>query len=150
MPKKSSLVTRKHIRHHVDKKLQTRLRLYFLISVVLVCIAIYEVVTGVVGIAIALLSLIAGVGLGILTARMYHLSWDHDAKKIISRLDLFGIIILALYILFAIFRTKIIGHFIHGPAVGGASLSIVAGIMVGRVIGTRGKIAKILREQKVF
>ena len=142
--------SRERVRKHIDTKLRNRLRIYFLISVILLGVVIFEIVTGVVGLAYAILGIVIGMLLGFVSARMFHLSWDHDAKKIVSRLDLFGGVILVLYIIFAIFRSRLIGYFIHGPAVGGVSISIVTGIMIGRVIGTRGRIRQILSEQNVF
>lgn len=142
--------SREQVRSHIDKKLQRRLRLYFGISLLLLCAVLFEVFIGIVGFAFALLGILIGLGLGFISARMFHLSWDQDAKKIVSRLDLFGGVILVLYILFAVFRSRIIGHFIHGPAVGGVSISIVTGIMIGRFFGTRGRIRKILEDQQVF
>jgi hypothetical protein len=147
MPHQSN---REKARKHIDKKLRNRLRMYFVISIVLLGVVVYEAVSGLVPFTFALLGVIVGILLGIVTARMFHLSWNKDAKKIVSRLDMFGGIILVFYIIFAFYRGKIVGHFIHGSAVGGVSISIVTGIMIGRVLGTRGRIIQILKEQKVF
>lgn len=147
MKKRTSL---EHIRKHIDKKLQRSLRIYFIISLILIGVISFEIITGVVKIEFALIGIAIGVFLGFFTARMYHISWDHDAKQIVSKLDKFGGIILVLYIILAFSRKIIISYFIHGPAVGGVSIAIVTGIMVGRVLGTRGKIIQILKEQQVF
>lgn len=146
MPKKSH----HHHVQHIDKKLTFRLRIYFLISLILIGVTIYEIVSGVVPVLFALIGIGIGIFLGIITARMFHLSWSHDAKKIVSQLDIFGGVILVLYIIFAIFRSRLIGYFIHGTAIGGVSMAIVTGIMIGRVLGTRGRIIQILKEQNVF
>jgi hypothetical protein len=97
-----------------------------------------------------LIGLISGIIIGVISARMFHISWNHDAKKIVSQLDVFGGLILVLYILFEFFRNKIISHFIYGPAVGGVSISLITGMMIGRFLGTRGRIIQVLKEQKVF
>jgi hypothetical protein len=81
---------------------------------------------------------------------MFHISWNHDAKKVVSRFDVYGVIILVLYIFFEIFREKIVGYFTHDIQVGTVGFALLAGIMFGRVLGTRGKIMKILKEQHVF
>lgn len=110
----------------------------------------YDLFKNILSLEFAFVGILIGVGGGIVSSRMNHLSWDHDAEKIVSRLDVFGIIILVAYIIFAILRTKLISYFVHGPTVGAISFSIVAGIMIGRVIGTRGKILKILKEEKII
>ncbi len=110
----------------------------------------FEVLSRKVSLSLALIGLVAGVFVGVVAARMFLLSWHKDAKKVISRLDIVGGAILVLYIVFAIFRGKIIGHFVQGTEVTGTSLAVVAGIMIGRVFGTGNKIVSILKEQNLF
>ncbi len=135
---------------NISKKLRRRLQIYFFISIILFIVVCYEIIVHLVPFSFALIGIVVGTAIGFIAARMFHLSWNHDAQEIVSRLDLFGIGILILYIVFAIFRTKIIGHFVHGSSVGGISLSTANGVMIGRVLGTRGRIIKILREQKLL
>ncbi len=75
---------------------------------------------------------------------------NKDAKKVVSRLDTFGIGILILYFLFEILRGNIVGFFTHDVQVATTGFAVLAGIMFGRVLGTRGKIIEVLEEQKVF
>lgn len=147
MPRKRR---RKLINKHVDKKLRNKLRMYFVISAALIVAVSYEIITGVVGFPFVLAGMAIGILLGFIVARVFHISWDHDAKQTISRLDILGGVILALYVVFAIFRAKIIGSFVHGQAIGGVSISITTGIMIGRMLGIRGRIIQVLKEQKVF
>lgn len=140
---------RKHGKH-IDKKLKFRLRIYFAISIILLGIVLFEVLTGRVSIVLALIGLLVGTAVGIIAARMFLFSWDKDAKKVISRLDIVGGLILAVYIVTAIFRGRIIGHFVQGSYVTGTSLSVVTGIMIGRVFGTGQKIVTILKEKNLF
>lgn len=140
---------RKHL-HHLDKKLRFRLRIYFIISVIMVGVVMFEVLSEKVSLSIASMGLVLGVFVGVAAARMFLLSWHKDAKKVISRLDIVGGTILILYIIFAIFRGKIISHFVQGSQVTGTSLAVVAGIMIGRVFGTGQKIISILKEQDLL
>ena len=139
----------KHI-HHLDKKLVFRLRLFVIISILMLGIVGYDIFVNVLSVEFAVLGVVVGVIGGILSARMYHLSWDHDAKKIVSRLDVIGVIILVLYIVFVIFRSKLIGFFIQGSQVGAVGFSITAGVMIGRVVGTRGAIIRILEDRGII
>jgi hypothetical protein len=136
--------------HHVDKKIKFRLRLYFIISIVMVLVIFYDIFKSIISIQLAMLGIIVGIIIGIISARMSNISWDKDANKIVSSLDRFGIIFSVIYVIFAIFRSKLIGFFVHGPVVGAVSFSVVAGVMIGRVIGTRGKIIKVLKEQRII
>jgi hypothetical protein len=146
MPKRS---LRKHA-YHVDKKLRFRLRLYALISLVMLGIVLYEIFIKILPLEFAAVGILVGLLVGIVTARRYHLSWDKDAKKIVSRLDLVGIIILVLYIGFVIIRSRLIGIFVQGPVVGAVGFSITAGVMIGRVVGTRNAIIEILRKREII
>ena len=140
----------RHHAHHLDKRLRFRIRIYIVISLVLIGILVYNVARGALDLAWGIAGLSAGIGIGILTARMFHVSWNHDAKKVVSRLDKFGIAILVFYICFEIFRERIVGFVTHDYEVGTIGLAVLAGIMFGRVLGTGGQIAKVLKEQKVF
>ncbi len=140
---------RKH-GHHLDKRLRFRLRFYFLISLILIGILAYNVLRGALRLDYGLVGLVVGIGLGIITSRMFHISWSKDAKKVVSRLDTFGMGILILYVLFEILRGSIIGFFTHGDQVATVGFAVLTGIMLGRVMGTRGKIIEILEGQKIL
>lgn len=136
--------------HHLDKRLQFRLRLYFLISLILLGVLIFNIARGALRFDYGLLGLAAGIVVGIVTSRMFHISWNKDTKKIVSRLDAFGIGVLILYIVFEVFREKIVGYFTHDFEVATVGFAVLAGSMFGRILGTRGKIIEILKEQRVF
>src|SRR5689334_555713 len=99
-----ALQSLRHHAHHIDKRLRFRIRLYLIISLILVGVFVYNVLRGALRLDYGILGLIAGIFIGIFTSRMFHTSWDHDAKKVVSRLDMFGIGILIVYIGFEIFR----------------------------------------------
>jgi hypothetical protein len=136
--------------HHLDRKLRIRLQIYFLISLVFLGIFIYNIARGALRIDFGLIAMAAGVVIGAFTSRMFHTRWDKDAAKVVSRIDMYGIVILALYIAFEIFRGKIIGYVTHDFEVGTIGFALLAGIMFGRVLGTRGRIIEILKEQKII
>lgn len=140
---------RKH-GHHVDKRLRFRLRMYFLISVILIGILLYNVVRGTLLLSYGIGGLASGMLIGIVTTRMYHISWSHDAKKVVGRLDIYGAIILVFYIAIEISREKIVGYVTNNFEVGTIALAVLAGMIFGQFLGTRGKILQILKEEKVF
>jgi len=146
MPKKPL----RKLNQHIDKKLMFRLRLYVLISLVMLGIVLYEIFIKTLTLEFAIIGILIGLFIGVITARMRHLSWDHDAQKIVSRLDEVGIIILVLYIAFVIVRSKLIGYFVAAPMVGAVGFSITAGVMIGRVVGTRNAIMEILKEREII
>jgi len=66
----------------MDKKLLFKLRMYFVISSVLLGIVLFEVLSGRVSFLLAMIGLIIGVTIGVVAARMLLLSWHHEAKLI--------------------------------------------------------------------
>jgi hypothetical protein len=140
-------LTRNQKRGFVDKKLRNRLGLYLFISVVIFGVVVYQITQNNIGISLPLLGLIVGVFIGILFSRTYKIYWDHDGQQVVSRMDSYGIALLVLYILFEIFRERIVGIFVPGPALFGVSFAVLAGVMYGRVLGMRGKIGRIIKEQ---
>lgn len=137
---------RKHARH-VDKKLKFRLKIFIIVATVMFGVVLYDIFTNILPLEFAMPVILVGLVVGIISARMYHLSWSHDAQKIVSRLDSVGIVILIFYLIFAVFRGKLIEFFVQGPVVGAVSFSVITGIMIGRVLGTRGAILKTLEEE---
>jgi hypothetical protein len=113
-------------------------------------IVLYDIFQNTLPLEFAVIGILIGLGIGIISARMRHLSWDKDAKKIVSRLDVVGVIILVLYMAFVIVRSRLIGIFVAAPVVGAVGFSITAGVMLGRVIGTRNAIIEILKEREII
>lgn len=137
----------KHHSKHVDRRLKFRLIIYFAVSLVLLGIFTWNILTGQLRLDFGILGLLAGIGLGIFTSRMFRTSWNHDAKKVVGNLDRFGILILILYILLELFRNNVVGYFTHNTQVGTVGFALLAGVMLGRVIGTSGSITKVLKQQ---
>jgi hypothetical protein len=140
----------KQLHRHIDKKLRFRLQLFFVIAFIMVCVVLYEIFTLVISVELAAIAGVIGLGIGYAVAHSSRVTWDHGMQKVITRLDVIGWVVLGVYIISAIFRRYLIGFFIHGPAVTAFSFAMVAGIMVGRVIGTRKQIRDVLKEQKIL
>lgn len=138
-----------NLRPHLNKRIWTRLLLYFAISVILFIVTIFSAVRHDIFFGYVLAGLVIGSLLGIFLSRINKLSWDNNAEHIISQLDLYGGILLVVYILFEVFREKIVEQFVPEPVVSTVGFALLAGIIYGRFLGMRGKIFKILREQGI-
>jgi hypothetical protein len=130
----------------LEQSLYSRLRVLILISIALVMATIYEVTVAGFSVLTALSCLIFGFLVGILVSRMYHLSWDDYTNKVVSNMDWIGAIIFICYLIFIIGRSLIVGYWVQGNAYFGIIISITAGVMIGRISGTKHSIIKIKKD----
>jgi hypothetical protein len=134
---------------HVDKRLRTRIRIYLVITaVILAVVAVDTALTGTAPILVAI-GLLIGIVVGVFVSRMYRLDWDQSGNKVVSRIDKIGAAILVAYILFAVSRSWLVGSFVDRSAAGPVGLSIVCGIMLGRVVGMSHGIRGVLHDAGV-
>ena len=134
---------------HVDKRLRSRVRIYLVIFVVMLAVVVVDtVLTGTAPILVGL-GLLVGVVVGVFVSRMYRLDWDQSANQVVSRIDKIGAAILVAYIVFAVSRSWLVGSFVDRSAVGPVGLSIVCGIMLGRVVGMSHGIRGVLHDAGV-
>ncbi|MEJ0001868.1 MAG: hypothetical protein WDN09_01635 [bacterium] len=137
------------LKDKVHKRLRMRVIIYFVISIVVLGVSIFHILKDGANAFLALVGLLVGIVIGTVVARMYKISWDKNAAQVISKFDAVGVIILVLYVVFEVFRSKIVGYFVHGPSVLAVSFAILAGIMYGRVFGIRGKVRQVFEEEGV-
>lgn len=139
----------KELGDKVHKRLKKRIVLFLAISVVMTGISIFHIIREGASILYTLTGLVIGLIIGLIAARIFKISWDKKAGQVISKFDTVGIILLVLYIVFEIFRTKIVGYFVNRHSVFAVSFAILAGIMYGRFLGIRGKIRQIFEEEGI-
>ena len=130
---------------YLDKRLIFRLRIYTLVMIFMLLVISGEVFSGTFSVAWALGGILIGLGVGTLATRMYRLSWDEDTSHVISRIDWIGGIILICYLTFVFTRTYYLSYWVQGTPLMGIIFSITAGTMLGRVLGTRRGINKVLK-----
>lgn len=141
---------RKKISRHVHKKIIFRVRIFFVLSIIFAGILSWDLITGQISLVILLISLLVGVGGGIVASRSSHLTWDHDGKQIVGKMDKIGVVVLILYICFAFFRNQIVGVFVHGPLLGTVTIALMGGLFIGQIIGIRHGIYGILKDEEII
>lgn len=134
-------------RHYVSKRLKRRIAMYFLISLFILGIVIYHIIVDKVNFIYPITAIFVGMLIGIIASRMFKISWDHGAQEVIYTFDVVGILFLIAYIIFALYRDRIIEHFVKGPSVVAVSFAVVAGLMYGRVLGISRQIVQVVEEQ---
>jgi hypothetical protein len=136
-----------HRRTHIDKKLLIRLRMFAFIFLVMAGVGVYNVLVGNVRLVLALSALGGGILVGLIVGRANRIIWHEEDGKAIAKMDAFGIMILVAYIVFAIFRKQIFGHWLAGHELSGFIIWFSSGIMLGRLLTLRKMVIKVLRGQ---
>lgn len=132
---------------HIDRKLIFRIRVFYVIVTILTGFMLYDVLEGIIGIELSLGGFLLGLFLGFVATRMFIIHWHEERAKVVSRFDTIGIIVMLLYVAFSVSRTWLFGHWIQGSVLTAFTYSILAGVMMGRIVGMRLKIKNILSEQ---
>src|SRR5665811_712188 len=146
----NSLNIKEHpAKKHIDRKLIFRIRIFYVIGIILTGLMLYDVLEGIIGIELSLGGFLLGVFLGFIATRMFIIHWHDEKAKVVSRLDTIGIVIMLLYAAFSASRAWLFGHWIHGSVLTAFTYSILAGVMIGRIVGMRWKIKNILSEQSI-
>jgi hypothetical protein len=135
-----------NIRKYAHWRLQLRLVFYFLISFAILAIGAYHIVTGEIPVMFPTTGFIIGMIVGIFVSRTHNIHWDTKAQMVITRMDALGIVILAAYILLELNRETVVRYFINDDSTIAISFALLAGIMVGRIIGIRRKVKIVLDE----
>jgi hypothetical protein len=139
----------------VSPKLHKKLLLYILIFLIGAGIVIFDIFTKREPLSYPLSGFIIGVLIGLITGRMYQIQWDDKTQQVITHIDLFGGIIFLIYMIFTLYKQDLIQLFTFGAAVTTTSIAVLAGVMLGRLLGIRkyvrkaiSKHLKDLQEQK--
>jgi hypothetical protein len=134
-------------KQYVDKKVIRRLYIFAIIFLGMFGFGVYDIFIGNLPVLLGILALFSGIAAGLLVGRAFNVVWHEEAGKAITKMDVFGVIILVAYIAFAIFRRRIFGHWLHGSQLSAFVVFFSAGIMLGRLLTLRMMIIKVLKEQ---
>ena len=141
---------RASIRQYLDTRLIVRVRIFSIISIVMLSVIAFEMLRGTINMFLAIAGIFMGLAVGVIVSRMFRLSWDKETKKVIGNMDWIGAVILIFYISFMLTRTLLLGYYVQGSLFLAIVLSITAGTFIGRVMGTRRGIRKVLNAWKIL
>lgn len=142
------LSKRKEVAQFVHRKLLFRLWRLAIIFLIITGVLIYEIYHNYIAGYPAAAGFVLGFIIGMLVSqRMHNISWDAETSKAVTKMDRIGIIILIMYIVFAIGRKWIFSHWLHGYSLTAFSLSVGAGGILGRLWNTRKKIRAVLKKE---
>ena len=134
---------------YIEDRLIKRLRIYLIVTLVIFAAIVIEVLEGRFGLALALIGVCIGLLVGIIVSRSYRLSWDEETHNVIGRIDWIGAILLVCYLVFVFTKSYFVGFYVQGAALFAVVLGITAGTMLGRALGTRHGINKLLETLEI-
>jgi|tagenome__1003787_1003787.scaffolds.fasta_scaffold19113393_1 uncharacterized membrane protein len=140
----------KHARQFVERKLIIRLRIFFVILVLLLCIIVYEMSNNYLPSSQATLAFFSGILIGAVFTRRKKIFWEEETSRVIARMDRIGIVLLIIYIVYVIFRHEWLAHLFYGHQLTALSFTLTAGTMTGRVLSMRTQIRQVLKSQKIL
>ncbi len=141
--------SRETFKKHVDKKLSSRMKMYFFISLVMIGIVVYELVITDINPLIVVGMFLGSIGFGFLMSRMFHISWNADEQVVSSRIDKFGGFVLAIYLVFSLARHFFLESYVKHSWITIITFTTISGVMVGRFLGMRRKIFSVIKEQEL-
>ena len=127
-------------------KLHQKLLLYILIFLIGAGLVIFDLVTKHEPLSYPLSGFIVGLGIGLITRRMYQIQWDDQTQQVVSHIDFYGGILFLIYMIFVLYKQDLIQLFAFGAVVTTTSISVLAGVMLGRILGIRKYIHKAISQ----
>jgi hypothetical protein len=132
-----------------DEPVHRRIRVQALVTaaigVVLLGLVAADLARGAIGPLGAAAGFVGGAVGGVVAARAKRLSWDEEGQKVVSRIDRVGLAILVVVLIGHLGRNWLLGHWVHGALLTALGVSISAGGLLGRVLGTRRSVLAVLR-----
>jgi Kef-type K+ transport system membrane component KefB len=133
----------------MNSRLIRRLRIYLIIMLVVFAAIGVEVLAGRFGIPFVLIGVLIGLVIGITVSRSYRLSWGVETNKVISHIDWIGAALLVCYLVFIFTKSYFLGFYVQGAALFAIILGITAATMLGRILGTRHGMNKLLKTLEI-
>ena len=134
-------------KEHIDKKLLRRIRFFVFLLFVMTGVLVYEIFVSHINFLYIIFGVVIGLAVGFIIGRIFYIEWHTASRKVISRLDVVGIIVLVIYLVLSIFKHWIFAHWFRGAILSAFTFSFVEGVMLGRILSLRSNINKILTEQ---
>jgi hypothetical protein len=138
------------LKQYVQKKLIVRLRIFVVLFFILFSVLCYEIGMGYISFLLSFSALLVGAASGLFFVRRKKIYWEEESARVIWRMDKIGVVLLIIYILFAILRHWLLHAWLEGNMLTAFTISFATGAMMARVWSMRRKILKVLKEQDII
>lgn len=131
---------------HIDRKLLFRLGIFLVIALAILGIVISDIVRGDLSWWLALIGFLIGTGVGYFLGRILTVKWHETKQKAVLEMDVVSFVALGIYIAFRYGGNFVLGEWLTGAALSTLSLAILAGALLGRFLGLRISILKLVEK----
>lgn len=135
------------LRNYVHKRLKRKMYFYVILFIIMLIVSLYDILMKYIDALMASGGWAIGIGIGYLSARTHKVLWNAENEQVITKRDKTGIIVLVVYIVFAISRRWIFEHWLQGNMLTAFTFAIITGVRFGRILRLYGRIKKVLGEQ---
>lgn len=131
---------------HIDKRLLLRLGIFLVIALVILGIVVRDVWIGDLVWWLAALGFLVGTLIGYVLGRMLTVRWHETKQKAVMHMDVAGFVAIGLYVALRFGGNFILSEWLTGVALSTLSLAILAGALLGRFLGLRISVVKLVEE----
>ena len=138
------------IRKHTHPRLQMQFVLFTIIAIVMLGVVIYDVVNQGASLWLIVIGVLVGGIIGYALSWAFKIRWHEDTKRVIQNADRLSFLLIALYIVVRTGGQQLLGHYVHGPMLVALLYSVIAGVMIGRVIALGRRVGRVLKTKKLL
>jgi hypothetical protein len=128
----------------VDRRVRVRMGIFLAIGIVILGIIVRDTLAGELSVPLALLAVVLGIALGYPLGRAARLKWHETEERIISEMDIVGVIAILAYIGVRLGSRWLVGQWLSGTALSTFTLALLGGALLGRYLGTRRTLKRVL------
>lgn len=136
------------IRKLIDRSLVVQYRMFGVLALIFLGLFARNLIHSDIKAGAGILALAAGYVIGTLLTKGTEFDWNQDTRKAVKQTNIFGIILLVVYLAFLVFKSTVLRAVldIRDPRLLGAiGTGITAGVMLGRVVHTLQGIRLVLK-----
>lgn len=139
---------RNEIRGRISPKLVNKLRIFIVMALIFLVLAVWHLVGDPDEWRWALLGIAMGGAIGVALTMFDQYAWNDDEDRVATSSNILAFIMLGIYIIFSITKDEILDDWITSPAALGMVTSWLSfGVMGMRVRRMRRCIAEVLKDQ---
>lgn len=132
---------------HIDRGLLFRLSIFLVIALIIFGVVLRDVYEGLLTWQLAVVGIGIGAVIGYILGRILTVSWHETKQKAVLEMDVVGIIAIILYVALRVSENWLFGHWLSGAALSTLSLAVLAGVLLGRFLGLRISVMKLIEEK---